>query len=350
MSIIKFGGSSLHSLEKIKLAIEVIKQRLSEKQGKKNNQGLIIVLSAIGKTTKLLERSIIEAIKSDKKEINEIANKAICHYTDIIKEANLNTDCIKESFTKLKDLLSSINKKGEVDNKTIDLTLSIGEECSVILFSKLLEENNIESSYITPKNIGIITDNRFRNADVIESETKKQLKKDVKSYKSICIFPGFVGRTKENFVTTLGKDGSDYTATIIASALNESEVEIWTDVDGIMSADPKLIKSTKQIKNLSFETALEICSLGSKVVHAKAINLCLKKGINIKIFKLSRQAIEGKVKPTIISEKSSDLQEFLSIGYRKNISIIRICSSGMVFDPSFAKRVFTIFLKTKYHL
>src|SRR3989344_538965 len=235
MIVMKFGGTSLANSERIKDSSEIVKQRLHKKP--------IIVVSAVSGITDLLINTAKHAVKGENpnfkvEEIIEIHKK-------IIKELNLNKDLLIEDFVLLYDVMNGIYLLGELSSRSIDLISSFGEIFSSKIFAEYLNTQNISSKQYSGWEAGILTNDNFTNADILE-ETNERIKNKLNNFSGVPVVTGFIAKNKDNQVTTLGRGGRDYTAAIIGSALNVDEIEIWTDVDGIKTTDPRIVPNAKQ--------------------------------------------------------------------------------------------------------
>lgn len=325
----KFGGTSLTNEEKIRNVAKIIKTRIDRKP--------IIVVSAIeGMTDKL-----INLAKESSKGINpnEKVNELINIHKEIIKELNLNNEFLTEDFIQLHDTLNGIYLLKELSPRSLDIIVSFGE----IFLSKILTEYlkllEIPSKQYNGGEIGIITDSNFNNSEILE-ETYENIKIDLEP---LPVITGFIAKNKEGEITTLGRGGSDYTASIIGAALNVDEIEIWTDVDGIKTADPKIVENAKQWNKISFREASEMAYFGAKVLHPKTIKPAINKQIPVRI--LNTNNIENK--GTLIIKEDEEKSLFKSISSKNNITIIRICSTKMLLAYGFLSKIFEIFNKYK---
>ena len=234
----KFGGTSLAT----KSSREIVVRRI--KEGIEKGEEVVVVVSAIGRNP---------------------ANFATDTLIDVFKENVLNDEYINTKSYK----------------KSLDLMMSQGENISSIILSMMLESVGIKSKAINAKDLGIITDNNYGDANIIELDNK-YLDEQIKDG-FIPVITGFQGINKENEITTLGRGGSDFTAVIVGSMLKAECVEIYTDVNGVMNCDPKSNKAAKKYKTISYDKLLELCNLGAKVLHVKAAQFGKNKNINMKV-------------------------------------------------------------------
>ena len=240
----------------------------------------------------------------------------------------------------LKQIIYSLDIIGEISPKSMDLILSFGEKLSSHILYGLISKKK-KAHYIEPEDL-IITDNNFNEANVLFDITahmvSQKCKTALRDY-DIIITGGFLGMTVEGQVTTLGRGGSDYSASIIASAMNAEKLEIWTDVCGIMTADPNIIEDARVIKELSYTEASELAFFGAKVLHPRTILPAVEN--NIPVYVLNTFAPERK--GTLILPQSDDIKDLKAIAFRKDVTVINIHSLRMLGTYGFLKKVFDVF-------
>ena len=261
MLVMKFGGSSLANAERIKNVAEIIKKNINRKP--------VIVVSAIGGVTDLLIELSKEAVIGTKQKalLNEIIYK---HY-EIITLLKLNKDIIDKEVKLLSDLTYGVSLLKEMNQGIADNFVSFGERFSARIVASYIKSLGIDSEAKDAFDIGIIINKESKFE--VSKDKYPEIKERISNINSILVITGFIAKDTKGKITTLGRGGSDYTATIIGAAINAEEVQIWTDVDGIMTADPKLVKNPKKLDSVSFEEASEIASLGAKILHPKTIFL-----------------------------------------------------------------------------
>jgi aspartate kinase len=325
----KFGGTSLANAERIENIGEIIRSKLNKKP--------VVVVSAVGGVTNLLLDVAKESSKgiNPNKKVEEIINI----HKRIIKSLSLDDEFLIEYFVRLHDTLNGIYLLKELSPRSLDLVSSFGEIFSSRILAEFLNSNGIISKQYD--NIGIVTDDSFTNAEILE-ETYKNIDSNLNNFDHIPIITGFMARNKDGEITTLGRGGSDYTASIIGAALNAEEIEIWTDVDGIKTADPRVIPNAKQWDKLTFNEASEMAYFGAKVLHPKTIKPAINKSIPVRILNTYNKNNKG----TLIVNENGETP-FRSISMKNDITIIRICSTKMLFAYGFLSRVFDIFNKYK---
>ena len=267
MIVCKFGGTSIGTLSNIIKVKDILLQRI-------NNEKLIVVFSAIGKTTDLLIE--VGNISSSGNEYKTELNKIIEYHMDIIKNLGISDEIFFEEFNKLikniNDICKGLYYLKDFSNKNCDYLISHGERLSNLIifyyFKKSFQNKNILLEEPTEY---IHTDYNYGNAKIIESKTYQNLSKLSNKEFDLLIFPGFISKNESNHVTTLGRGGGDYTAALIGASLNVSRVEIWTDVDGIMSSDPRIVKNSISIDKISYNEMMELSHYGANIIYTPTI-------------------------------------------------------------------------------
>ncbi len=300
MQVFKFGGASVKDAEGVINVAEVLKQFL--------NDEICVVISAMGKTTNALEKLTSAYYnKTSNAEIllNEIKQQhfLICNQLFLNKNHQIYTD-LENVFVELHWAIED-EPTGTYDFE-YDQIVSVGEVLSTKIVSAYLNENGINNKWIDARGI-IQTDNNYRegkvNFELTEELAQNEIMPVLKKNK-IIITQGFIGGTSENFTTTLGREGSDYTASILAYCLNATNLTIWKDVPGVLNADPKFFKNTKKIDELSYQDAIELTYYGASVIHPKTIKPIQNKKIPLYV----KSFIHPKNEGTVIKESSKRLQ------------------------------------------
>lgn len=328
MRILKFGGTSVGSPENILQAIKIIKK--TEKQ----HSHIAVVVSAFSKVTdKLIETATIAAKgnKEYKKLFAELEKRHL-EATKILVKKNQPQVLknIKNTLSELESLLNGIFLIKEISNRTLDLIMSFGERLSAYIISSA-----INAEFLDSRNL-VKTDENFGYAKVDFHKTNKNTQDYFSKHTKLQIITGFIGSTENNETTTLGRGGSDYSAAIIGAALNAEEIEIWTDVDGIMTADPRKVKKAFSIDNISYVEAVEMSHFGAKVIHPPTMIPAMNKNIPISI----RNTMNPEFPGSIISKKSNNKFPIKGISSINDIALMRVQGSGMIGVPGVSKRLF----------
>ena len=334
MNVLKFGGTSVANAENITKVINILKSEAKDTQ-------LLAVVSALGGITDVLL------------EAGELANakdEAYLTTFDAIKARHLETvealfpEHIKEDIIsevsaileRLKDILQGIYLINEFSFKTRDKVLSFGELLSSYIISEALKLH-VKDAQLKDSRELIATDSYFTKANVKEELTNQNISSYFKSSKaSVTVLPGFISRNEIGETTTLGRGGSDYTAAILASALNASQLEIWTDVSGMYTAHPKLVKQAFPIAQISYQEAMELSHFGAKVLYPPTIQPVLDKNIPI----LIKNTFFPEDKGTRIVPTVSEDNPIKGISHLEQIALLTLEGNGMVGVPGYSRRLF----------
>jgi aspartate kinase len=332
MIVAKFGGTSMGTAASIR---EVAKVILAEPKRK-----IIVVSAASGVTDSLI--ALGEAAEKKQNWQDTFANLKKRHF-DLASELEVSVN-LDPYFQTLENLLLGIEMLGELSQRTRDHLLSFGERLSSELLTAYLNKEGkalcLQASEI------ISTDNRHGEAAVNFPETARKIQEKIASLVSpllssgtIVVTQGFIGGDSHGHITTLGRGGSDYTGAVLANCLAAEKLEIWTDVNGIMSTDPRLVSEAYTIAQMSFEEAAELAYFGAKVLHPKTIQPALEKGIPVYVL----NTFDSQNPGTEISTKVDS--SIKSVTYKKNINIVNIISTRMLEAPGFLRTIFDIFAR-----
>ena len=330
MIIMKFGGTSVGNADRIRKTAEIIKSRLERKP--------VVVVSAVMKITDALIRLAKEASDGGGREIfNEIKNT---HYK-ILEELRIEKNILENDLAELSNLVDKINRENQPNDAALEMFKSFGERMSSKIVAAHLNSIGIKSKPFNSWDLGLITNDDFGSAEPIE-KSYKFIKENISKLSSTPVITGFIGRTEKGEITTLGRGGSDYTAAIFGAAAGAEEIQIWTDVDGIMSADPKIVPGAKTIGRISFDEASELAYFGARVLHPKTILPAMNKCISVKVLNSLNPDNQGTL---ISSDSHKNSHTVKAIACKKGITLINIDSSRMLGAYGFLARIFYIFDK-----
>jgi len=336
MNVLKFGGTSVANATNIKLTVSIFTQE--------KYQNSIVVVSALSGVTDLLIQAAVDASISNGKYIetlNHIEQKHIDCVVELI--AANNTEALKtvqENFIELKNICEGIYRLGELTARTKDKVVSFGELLSSKIISSYLSSINFKHQWVDSREF-IITDSSFGNANVDFEKTNLKIHSTFSiQHSTLFLAPGFISSNESGVTTTLGRGGSDYTAAIFAGAINAENLEIWTDVSGMMTADPRWVVNVKNIPHTSYKEAMELSHFGAKVIYPPTIQPAMQKNIPIWI----KNTFEPNAYGTRISantESNTTSDEMITgISSINHISLLSLEGSGMVGIPGFSKRLF----------
>lgn len=264
MIVMKFGGTSVGSAANIQNLKTIVERNKSRKP--------VIVVSAVSEITDMLIKAAYEVPKNQFSQYNNIVKR----HKELLHELDLAENLVDEELENLNKCLNEIALLGELTKKTLDYIMSFGERMSCKIVTMYLNNHGTRAKAFNSWDIGLRTDSNFGCANVLQ-KSLTTVRANLLDINEIPVVTGFLGKDKNGEVTTLGREGSDLTASLIGSALNAEEIQIWTDVDGLMTTDPKIIKEAKTIDRISFEEAAELAFFGAKVLHPKTIEPAIKK-------------------------------------------------------------------------
>lgn len=330
MKVMKFGGGCLKDKSDFLNVCKIVK-------GEKNN--LIVVVSAVYGITDLILEGIKKALISER-EIDEIVKRIEKVHFEIsencIPQVEIREWVCKEigiRIEKLRKNLYGICFTNEITDSVRATILSYGERFSVFLLAGILKSCGIPAEPFEADRIGLITDDSLDNATADLEKTAKNLKHNIIPFlekRTIPIITGYFGCTPEGKVSLFGRNGSDYSASVIAYALNASCLEIWKEVDGFMSADPKIVNNAKPLEKLSYSEAAELSYFGAKILHPRTVEPISVKNIPLIIKNIKKPEEKG----TLITQERNEIENIIkSVTYNRQISILRIQGAGVGYKP-----------------
>lgn len=329
--VIKFGGVSLKNSERLKNTASIIKNNLDKE--------LVVVISAIGESTNEL---ILAGTKAAKGIIDYEKVKAI--HQNICEELTIDYNLLKEIFKQMEKALLGIKEEKQLSKKNHDLMMSFGERLSIIVLSEYLKLLEVKAQGFNSWEIGLVSNSNYGQASILE-ESSELIKYNIEKCIDQNILPivtGFISKEKNGNITTLGRGGSDLTASYIAQAIGAERVVLWKDVEGILTSNPKLVKNTRKINCISYKEASEMAYYGAEILHPQAIFPAMEKNIAVWIKNfLDPEAKGTKIVDTI--DYLKDQSHIKTISYRTDITLIHIESNRMLGHYGFLARVFEVF-------
>lgn len=335
MQVLKFGGSSVADVAAIELVVSIVEQKLKTDR-------LVVVISAMaGVTDSLLDigakaATHNESYKTLLKELEsyhlDTARKLLP-----IHEQSATLSIVKQKFNELEALLDGVYLLNEISTRTQDTLVSYGEVLSSLLVAAKFSFLPIASKLLDPKQI-IVTNSNFSNAAVNFASTYQRCSAAVSDTSTkLFIVPGFIAANELGQTTTLGRGGSDYTAALFSAAVKASALEIWTDVSGMMTADPRIVSHAKPIEHISYQEAMELSHFGAKIIYPPTILPVMQAGIPVRIKNTFEQTAVG----TLIENVSAPSSDFIrGISSINSIALLSLEGNGMVGIPGFSKRLF----------
>ena len=346
MKVLKFGGTSVGSAKNIQKVIEIVKnESLSE--------NVTVVVSAIGGITDKLLAAADKAIEKNKNYKDDFESLRLKH-VEVIDgllsgESHETTlDIVLNHLSKLEKILDGVYLINELSPKTTDKLLSFGELLSSLIIYETMKLHDLNIQLKNSQNL-IVTDSNFTNAAVNFGETNENIVTYYGSNdKIITILPGFISKSELGGITTLGRGGSDYTAAIIAAAMNASVLQIWTDVSGMFTSNPKIVKNAKPIKKLSYLEAIELSHFGAKVLYPPTVLPVLSKHIPLLIKNTLAPEDEGTLITHVVENRNPN--PIKGISNINSVALLTLQGNGMVGIPGFSKRLFETLAREKINV
>ncbi|MDO1500450.1 bifunctional aspartate kinase/homoserine dehydrogenase I [Winogradskyella maritima] len=346
MKVLKFGGTSVGSSENIHKVVDIVAKRSKDSR-------ILVVISAVGGVTDSLLIMANEAVsknESYKTTFHTLKAKHLHIAEEVLNSAYLEAviDTLTHELDQLKSLLDGLFLINELSPKTQDKLLSFGERLSTTIVIACLEQHGLKVQLKNSQEL-IVTDNNFTNARVNLDNTYKNIKDFIASdHHDVILFPGFISKSETGEITTLGRGGSDYTASLIASAIDAEDLEIWTDVSGMFTTNPKLVKQAIPIEKLSYQEAIELSHFGAKVLYPPTVMPVLLKDIPIWIKNTNQPEEQGTLITNI--NQLQVAKPVKGISNIDNIALMTLQGSGMVGIPGFSKRLFETLANEKINI
>lgn len=339
MIVMKFGGTSVRDAAAMDNAIKIISRQLERSP--------VVVLSAIaGATNRLLEIAGLAGRGLADEAVSLLEEERQRHLD--LAEALLNERRgkiraeIDAHFEQASNLVRGLSILRELTPRSLDAIASYGERLSTLIISAAMLERNIRAQLLDARSI-VITDDNFTRANPLLEEIEQRARAALLPALESGLVPvtqGYIGATRDGITTTLGRGGSDYTAALLGAALNAEEIQIWTDVDGMLTADPRLVPGARRIKVLSFAEASELAYFGAKVLHPSTIQPAIRRNIPVRIFNSHRPDAGGTLITSQIAPSRGDIK---AIACKRGITMINVYSTRMLMAYGFMKKIFDVF-------
>jgi aspartate kinase len=335
MIVMKFGGSSVANAERIRHVAEIVKAHLYRNP--------VLVLSAMGDTTDHLLEAGEKALKTGVVQAEKIEELHLKTITELGLDGNALSE-INPLLDELKNLLMGISLIKELTGKTKDYLVSFGERLSVRIAAAFFTSIGIKAQAADAWNCGFVSNSNYTYAELTE-ESWELIPAKLKTLAGeglLQIVTGFLAKDEKGNITTLGRGGSDLTAAMIAAACAAEEVQVWKDVDGILTADPRLIPDAKVVDIITYEAASELAFFGAQVLHPRAMQPCIKTGTAVLVKNSYNPQAPGT---RIVSSVNGKTKPIIAITFRRNITLVDIVSSRMLGQYGFLAEVFSCFAK-----
>ncbi|MGA7160558.1 MAG: lysine-sensitive aspartokinase 3 [Bacteroidota bacterium] len=341
MIVMKFGGTSVEDARAINNAIALVTRQI--------HQHPVVVLSAIaGATDALLksaELSVAEHLDEATLLLNKLLERHVLIAENLIDSRSAVQQLIfqlRSRFEELKNLSQSIAILGELTKRSLDTIASMGELMSSLIFSESMKARNYPVAWVDARTF-MATDDQFGNATPLFKEIEEKATKIIHPYLTenyVVITQGYIGSTSRNITTTLGRGGSDYSAAIIGATLNAEEIQIWTDVDGILTADPQITPMAKKLKSISYKEASELAYFGAKVLHPSTIRPAVQKNIPVIVLNSRRPDSSGT---RVVANPPQSSISVKSIANKKGITIVNIQATRLLSANRFMETILEVF-------
>ena len=345
MIVMKFGGTSVANFEAITRTIFIIGGKLDQKP--------VVVVSALSKVTDLLYKISDAAASQDQAQTRELLAELRQRHVNLASQLLEQSPMMKEDAVArvnsicddLDELANAVCAVGELSDRNKAIIISNGELLSSTIICFAMNSKGIRTNFIDARKMMITNDSYLKGEPVVEEIVKRVPGIVTEAYAGMdaVITQGFIASNLNGEQTVLGRGGSDYSASLIGMAVDAERIEIWTDVDGVRTADPRRVPNTKYLEKISFEEAAEMAHFGAKVLHPLTIEPAVKK--NIPLFVLNSMNPSGKGTAILRSELIEDGVK--SVSFKENIRVINIFSMRMINTSGFLRRVFEIFSENK---
>jgi bifunctional aspartokinase / homoserine dehydrogenase 1 len=342
MKVLKFGGSSVASPQRIESVIKIVRPYLTGDTA--------VVFSAFGGVTDVLiqlSKLALEGNLEYKTKLAEIEKRhleAVRALVDVQKQSSILAQ-VKFMINELEDVLHGVFLVRERTPRTLDYIMSFGERLSAYIISQAFKDNGIPAEFLDARQV-IRTDNNFGYAKVDFEMTNKLIRDHFKHHEDLQIITGFIATAESGETTTLGRSGSDYTAAIFAGALHATDLEIWTDVDGMMTADPRLVKKAFTVPQMSYEEAMELSHFGAKVIFPATMQPAMINHIPIWIKNTFNPGFQG----TVIHAESGNGKMIKGISSMNGVSLLNMQGSGLLGVVGASMRLFATLARERINV
>jgi len=339
MIVMKFGGTSVESASAIERVASIVRARAERRP--------VVVVSAMGKTTNKLLAIANAAIQGNREDyiaqlhdLRDFHSREARLVVPLSERAELDRT-LDDHFQELTELVKGLAVLGELTPRSIDAISSYGERLSSYIVSLAFSHFGMQGVHVDSRRV-IVTDHRHTQAAPLYPETYARLAAVIPplAKDKIVVMGGFIGATQEGVTTTLGRGGSDFTASIVGAGIGAEEIEIWTDVDGMLTADPTILGGGHRVRIISFAEAAELAYFGAKVLHPATVIPAVEKNIPVLILNSRRPSVEGT---RIVAEPVHTSNTVKSIACKRRITLVNVHSTRMLMAHGFLKRIFDVF-------
>ncbi len=329
MIVMKFGGSSVESAAAIRRVAAIVRSQLERQP--------VVVVSALGRTTTALLSLAHAAVNGGR----DSALQQLAQLRDFHRHESGMERTVDEHFQELAELVKGLAVLGELTPRSLDAIASFGERLSSLIVTSIFQREGMRAAHLDARQL-IVTDRRHTQATPLYAPTFARLTSGLASQApgQVAVLGGFIGATEEGVTTTLGRGGSDFTAAIVGAGLGAEEIQIWTDVDGMLTCDPTLCPGGHRIKVLSFNEAAELAYFGAKVLHPATVLPAMEKNIPVLIRNSRCPEMPGT---RIVREPVTTPNVVKSIACKRGIVVMNVRSLRMFMAHGFLRRIFEVF-------
>jgi aspartate kinase len=339
MIVMKFGGSSLESPEAIRRVCGIVRDRLS--------QSPVVVVSAHGSTTNRLLLAAQAARTGKRTEMEELVQQLREYHHGLAvdtltgERVGVAIAHIDAHFEELLEVLRGVAVLGELTPRTVDMVMSFGERISHQVMALALVEMGVNAKGYDSRDY-VTTDQRYTQAQPNFEVTYQKLSTIERVVREgiVPVMGGFIASSEHGVTTTLGRGGSDYSASIIGAGIGADEIQIWTDVDGVLTSDPRVINKVHRLRIISFAEASELAYFGAKVLHPATLLPAVQKGIVVRVLNSRRPEVEGT---RIVAEVAPCRNPVKAIACKRGITVVNVHSTRMLMAYGFLRRIFEVF-------
>ncbi len=326
MIVLKFGGTSLADAPHIRTIAKIVRNTEDDRP--------VLVVSAHAGVTDLLE-SLANRALSEKIGIADVRDI----HVGILRDLDLPEDLVDDLFEELASILTGIHLVCELTNRTRDYILSFGERLSSRIVAAAFRSFGIPARAIAAWDLGLVTDSAFGSARP-QDECYSRIRRSLKQVKELPVVTGFIAKDRDGNITTLGRSGSDFTASLVGAAVGAREIQIWTDVDGVMSADPRIVPNARSLPRLSFNEMSELAYYGARVIHPATMVPAVLNRIPVRVLNTNSPKHPGTV---ILDDPTPGAPPISSIAYRRQQTLINVVSTRMLLQHGFMANLFEVF-------
>jgi len=330
MIVMKFGGTSVESAEAIRRVAGIVAREV--------NRDPVVVVSAMGKTTNKLLAIASQAVSGEERQARQDLDGLRTFHLTEAKGLGVD-EKIESLFQELSALVDGLAILGELTPRATDAISAYGERLSSLIVAAHFAHCGLDAGHLDARDY-VITDTRHTQAAPLFPKTNARLQELKTPANNVRVMGGFIGSTEDGVTSTLGRGGSDYTASIVGAGIGAEEIQIWTDVDGMLTADPTIFPDGYRVKVCSFAEAAELAYFGAKVLHPATVLPAIERDIPVRILNSRRPDSPGTL---IVSDPIPGPSPVRSIACKRNITLLNIVSTRMLMAHGFLRRIFEVF-------